>query len=211
MPYLKLPSQTPPGGWRYFQPDSRLWFNGNDQGFAEMVERISKHRKFRGFQRQSEVEVAEDVHTQLCERLGPMHCKAEKGSNWFHIKRDFSMNIDGETAIAGSKALLSFLKSGRETVPMEQAKDRAATCMSCHLNTPEAGCSSCSSLSSTTAKLLPKERRIPGLSVCAACGCGLQLKVNVPLSVVREADDGRNLSYPDYCWVTKESLQNEKA
>ena len=203
MPYLKLPRQSPPGGWRYFQPETKLWFNGDDQGFADMVERIVVHRKYRELSRSTFDEVLEDVNRQLCERLGPAHCGAQKGEAWSYIKQDFSNGINGETALAGSKALLDFILSGKKLNDEDESLSRAEVCRSCHLNTPAQGCGNCSALAQTTAKLVPENRRYSGLNVCAACGCGLQLKVNVPMEIVKSADADRGLTYPAHCWVNQ--------
>jgi hypothetical protein len=203
MPYLKLPSQTPPGGWRYFQPETQLWFDGNDQGFQDMVRRVAAHRALRNLPRANYNDAFDDVNAQLCERLGPDHCRAKPTENWSHIKRDFSANIDGETALAGSRAFLAFIKGGLQMEEIDEAARRAAICRSCHLNTPAAGCSSCSTLHTTSARILKKERLFQGLHVCAACGCGLQLKVNMPMAVIESADEGRNLKFPAHCWIEK--------
>ncbi len=203
MPYLKLPSQTPPGGWRYFQPETQLWFNGNDQGFVDMVHQVAKHRAHRGLPRANYNEAFDDVNAQLCERLGPDHCRAKPTENWSYIKRDYSANIDGETAIAGSKAFIAFIRGGFKMEDVGVAHARAEVCRTCHLNTPAAGCSSCSTLHVASARFLPKDRQFTGLHVCAACGCGLQMKVNMPMSVIESADEGRNLQFPAHCWITK--------
>lgn len=204
MPYLKMPNTTPPGGWRYFQPETRLWFNGDDQGYEDMVERIAHHRQYRKIQRQSLKETAEDVQNQICERLGPEHCR-DMPSGSFWLKNDYSAGLSASSVLAGSKAFIDFLTEGTEQVPLEQVKQRAEICRGCHLNTPLQGCGSCSTLMQMTAKILPKERRLEGLQTCAACGCGLQLKVNATMETISKADEGRNLTYPTHCWVTKES------
>lgn len=204
MPYLKMPNTTPPGGWRYFQPESRLWFDGSDQGFEDMVERIAHHRQYRKLNRQSMREVAEDVNNQLCERLGPEHCRdMPAGSFW--LKHDYAAGLTASTVLAGSQALIAMLKEGTNAVPLEQVKARAEICRGCQFNTPLQGCGSCSTIMQTTARILPSERRLSGLETCAACGCGLQLKVNATLKTIQNADEGRNLTYPAHCWVTIES------
>ena len=203
MPYLKMPNLTPPGGWRYFQPETRLWFNGDDQGAEDMFEKIASHRVYRNLPRTSLAEVKEDVHNQTCERLGPEHCRGIADGG-FYLKQNYAANMSLGTVMAGSKALMDFLVNGVDQVPLEQVKQRANTCLSCHLNTPMTGCKSCSSLGKTIAKILPGERRSSLLNACAACGCSLQLKVNATIETIKKADEGRNIAYPDHCWVKKE-------
>lgn len=168
-----------------------------------MCERVALHRGYRNLPRTDYQDVVDDVNAQMCERLGPDHCTARKGDQWMHIKKDFSNGIDGETALAGSRALLDFLKSGRQMVEDAESLRRADICRSCHLNTPAQGCGNCSSLATATARLVPENRRYSGLNVCAACGCGLQLKVNVPLDIIEASEKHRDLTYPQNCWLHK--------
>ncbi len=203
MPILKMPNLTPPGGWRYFQPETRLWFNGDDQGAEDMFDKISSHRQYRKLQRASLGEVKEDVHNQICERLGPEHCRGI-AEGTFYLKQNYATNMSLSTVMAGSKALMDFLIHGVDQVPIEQVKQRASVCLSCHLNTPMTGCKSCSSLGKTISKILPGERQSSQLNACAACGCALQLKVNSTIETIKNADSGRNITYPDHCWVKKE-------
>jgi hypothetical protein len=203
MPYLKMPNVTPPGGWRYFQPETRLWFSGDDQGFEDMLEKIASHRSFRKLARTSLIEVKEDVHKQMCERLGPEHCR-DFPDGAFYLRQNYAANMSLSTVLAGSKAIMDFLIHGVDQVPLEQVKQRAGVCLSCHLNTPMTGCGTCSSLGKTIAKILPGERQSSQLNACAACGCSLQLKVNATIETIKNADDGRDIQYPDHCWVKKE-------
>lgn len=203
MPFLKMPNLTPPGGWRYFQPETRLWFDGDDQGFEAMLETIAKHRQYRKLARQSLIEVKEDVHNQICERLGPEHCR-DISDGTFYLRHNYATNMTLSGVLAGSKALMDFAVNGVDQVPIEQVRQRANTCLSCHLNTPMTGCGTCSSLGKTIAKLIPGERRNSNLNACAACGCSLQLKVNATIEVIKNADEGRGITYPDHCWVKKE-------
>ena len=201
MPTLKLSRETPPGGWRYFQPETRLWFSGDEQGVYEMAERIVAHRRYANVPRGTIQEVMEDIHNQICERLGPAFCHQKGGGTFFHIKKDLSQNIDSQTAIAGTKAFIEFLATGRELVDRQEAFRRAEICRSCHLNTHGKGCVSCNGLNKLVKTVLKEERREPGLYICAACGCGLQAKVQVNEEVIKAADQGRDLTYPAWCWV----------
>lgn len=203
MPTLKLPRQAPPGGWRYFQPETKLWFDGSDQGVEDMCEKISSHRKYRQLVRASKAEAWEDVQAQLCERLGPEHCYAGRDEQWTPIKKDFSQNVSGEQIFAFTKVILTAAHDGKAWAPLDEVVVRADICSRCHLNTPTEGCFTCSALKVATAGLIPTQRKFPGLHVCAACGCGLELKVNVTREIIDTADEGRNLIYPKHCWLSK--------
>lgn len=203
MPTLKLPRQTPPGGWKYFQPETMLWFYGDEQGVMEMAERVAAHRRHVNVPRGTVNEAYEDIITQICERIGPDHCREKSGAPFFHIKKDLSQNIDNATAMAGSRAFLEFLSSGAQLVDKQEAFRRAEICRRCHLNTKGKGCLSCNGLNKLVQKILPGDRKEPDLHICAACGCSLQAKVQMPASVIKAADEGRDLAYPSWCWTNE--------
>lgn len=200
MAFLKFPSEQPPGGWRYFQPETQLWFYGMDQGVIDMAERVAKHRVFKGLERANADEALKDIHRQLCERLGPIYCQAETNENWRPIKQDYSQNLDGEQAISFSKAFLEFAKGGGEMVSIEEGSRRASICRTCHLNMQGSGCMSCSALAAAINLVMPSNRKFEGIHLCAACGCGLQAKVNMPDNVVIKSNEERGLVYPAWCW-----------
>lgn len=206
MAYLKLPSQTPPGGWIYFQNETRKWFSG-DQGVIALAEEIALHRQYRELPRASEDEALEDIHEQICNRLGPEHCRPNKGEDWRPIKRDFTRNLDSEQAVAFTKGFIEFVKGHGETVAEPEAQRRAEICRSCPLNMKAEGCAGCSTLYHLINAVLPSGRQLPGLDLCAACGCGLKAKVWMPFSVIEAADSGRGLVYPSNCWLSAEALK----
>jgi hypothetical protein len=201
MARLKFPSQKPPGGWKYLQPQTRLWFNGDDQGVVEMAEQIAKHRVFRKLPRATPREAMEDIHEQLCQRLGGDHCMPNDGENWNPIKKDYSNNLDGEQAVAFTKTFLSFIKEGGATAPMTEAARRSSICKACPMNIKSTGCASCSFLQGVINGVIPTSMRIEGLHVCAVCGCGLQAKVLMTKEVIAAGDAGRDLVYPPNCWI----------
>lgn len=200
MAYLKLPSQTPPGGWIYFQKETRKWFT-TDQGVEALALEVAEHRRYRGLSRASEDLALEDIQTQICERLGPEHCRPFAGENWQPLKRDLSRNLDGESALAFSRAFLEFAKGGAELVDEVELHSRAQICLDCHLNVKSEGCFGCSVLVGLVAAAIPSSRTYQELDTCAACGCALRAKVNMPMSVIRAADEGRGITYPPWCWA----------
>jgi hypothetical protein len=201
MAYLILPRQSPPGGWRYFQPETRLWFDGDDQGVYDLAERIAAHRAYKGLPRATQEEAMHDIHAQLCDRLGPEYCRAEPTEDWRPLKRDYSLGISASQVMGFSKALIEAVRGGDAFTSEEEARRRAEICLSCPLNTKPSGCTTCSVIESVTAGLIQGSRRYPDLHVCAACGCGLKLKVNVSADIIRKADEGRDINYPPNCWV----------
>lgn len=166
-----------------------------------MAEQIAKHRGFRNLPRATAREAIEDIHEQLCQRLGEGHCMPNDGEQWNPIKKDYSMNLDGEQAVAFTKTFLSFIKEGGATAPMTEAGRRSSICKACPMNIKATGCVSCSFLQGVINGVIPTSMRIEGLYVCAVCGCGLQAKVLMTKEVIAAGDAGRDLVYPPNCWI----------
>jgi hypothetical protein len=200
MAYLRIRNEAPPGGWRYFQAETRKWFDG-EQGILALAEDVAAHRKYKELARATPDEALEDIHAQVCERLGPEYCQAEKGEDWQPIKRDFTRNLSGEQAVAFTKAFLTFARKGGQFVDQRIAEARADICRHCHLNMKQDGCASCSLLNSMISGAIPTARQFDGVDVCAACGCGLKAKINMTGEVIRASEEGRDLVYPKWCWV----------
>ena len=202
MAYLRNHNQTPPGGWRYFQAETRKWFDG-DQGVNALAEEIAKHRAYKDLPRATPDQALEDIHTQICERLGPEHCRADKGEDWRPIRKDLTRNLSAEQAIAFTKSFLTFARTKGQFEDLEVARARAEVCRGCHLNMKQEGCASCSLLNSMIAGAIPTVRQFDGVDVCAACGCGLKAKINMTKEVIAAGEAGRDLVYPQWCWVPK--------
>lgn len=192
---LKIENTAPPGSWRYMQPETRLWFT-NYTTAEDTAWAIVQHRHYKQLPRATYVEALADMYHQLCERLGPAYCNGiEEGV------KDLSQNLDAEQAMAFTGAALQFVASGAKLENIEEASRRAEICRGCHLNMPVSTCVGCSALKRWVESILPNDRKFSDLGICARCGCGLKAKVNCPPDVVKASDNGRNLKYPDYCWV----------
>lgn len=194
---------SPPGGWRYFQRETSLWIESDIS--ENLVERIVEHRKQRGLERATWAEAWRDVIDQLCQRIGPSLCTdSESGKDFWHLKKDYSMNLDVGQAISFTFAALEALRQGKEAfVSKEEAQKRAEVCRRCPYNIKPEGCSSCFGLYAAIRAVVPEDRRFSGLDMCAACGCGLEAKVNVADSVISAGNEGRDLRFPDFCWQKK--------
>lgn len=203
MARMLFPSQSPPGKWVYFQKETRLWLMGEDKG--DLITQVISHRRYKSLARTTEAEVLEDIERQVCERLGPELCQAEKGEDWKPLK-DIGRNISLDQVRAFSSFALAHFKNGGELVSVEQAKARAEKCKDCQFNQQITNCGACEKVYELVEKMVPADRRFDGLSVCRICGCGLKVKVNVPIEVIRASEEGRGLQYPpaDRCWIAEE-------
>ena len=200
MAFLRNHNQTPPGGWRYFQAETKKWFDG-EQGVNALAEEVAQHRVYKQLARATADQALEDIHSQICERLGPEHCRAEKGEDWRPIKKDFTRNLSSEQAVAFTKSFITFAKTKATFEDMRIAEARADICRHCHLNMKQEGCVTCSLLNTMIAGAIPTARQFEGVDVCAACGCGLKAKINMTAEVIRAGEEGRDLTYPAWCWV----------
>lgn len=201
MARLRFKNSRPPRGFWYIQPETRLKIEGEDYG--ALMKLVMAHRQYKGLPRQAREEVQEDVERQICSRLTLAECRSE-GDN--DILRPVHENqVLSLGAVMGfTKSAFSWLASGAKVVDMAKLKKRQDTCLACPLNAPQKGCS-CSAFYKTINALVPAERRHQDLHVCAACGCGLNAKVQMPIEMVLNADDGRDIQYAIGCWVTEEA------
>ena len=200
MARLKFKNQTPPRGYKYIQPDTRLQVEG--ENYRTLMKKVLEHRTYKGLPRATMGEVEEDVERQICSRLSSNECSAEGPNDELRpVEETHTLTLGA--ALRFSAAALKWLASGAKVVPVEQMKKRQAVCIDCPLNSPIRACS-CSGFYKAINALVPPERRDPGLHVCGACLCSTTAKTQMPLEMVMNADEGRNISYPKLCWVTLE-------
>lgn len=202
MALLKRKNTQPPGGFTYYQKETRLLLKGDN--LSELIDRVIAHRKYKNLPTGDAEEVSLEIQRQICTRLGRHECSAEGiADEWVPIEH--AGPLVTLSAITGfSAAALEWIKSGGELVPIEEAQRRREICISCPLNSPVGGCK-CSAFYNLVASIVPSERQLEDLHVCHACACSLQAKVHLPMNVVRESNDGRKLDFPVYCWQLEES------
>ena len=197
MARLKFLTATPPRGWIYVQPETRLRIKGDN--LPELVGRTIQHRQQQRLQPQDRTAVQLDIERQICARLGTEWCRPE-GPDDPWVPRRENLTIGLGDIMGASKGGLEWLEGGRQLVSLDENQRRREVCAACPLNVPARGCL-CAPLYKAIAKVVPGERRFPDLHVCQACRCSLQVKCAVPAEVIVAADAGRGISYPVQCWV----------
>jgi hypothetical protein len=76
----------PPGGWRYYQPQTGFWMNGIT--FEQLLGRVDQHRKNNGIPHVSEgyATLALEVLDSICSALSPadqrLHCTDAPPAPW---------------------------------------------------------------------------------------------------------------------------------
>lgn len=192
MPYLKTLNTVPPGGWRYLQPGTNVWFR--ERSWDVIVKKITTHREYKGI---DVGDVPRDIQDQICMSLGPEHCRPYPGETWEPVE-DRTNQLSPGMVLSLSKGILSFIKSGAQWVEPSEAERRAEICRSCPFNKPAAMCS-CSAAYKVINAAVPAEKVPEGIDVCMACGCSLKAKVNLPLSVIKDSIQN-NQKFPGHCW-----------
>lgn len=188
---------TPPDGWYYVQPETQTRLE--HETLEELVQVVMRHRAWKGLLPVDHDAVQLDIERQICMAQFPGVCKAEEGEDYRPL-RDLSRSLTLEKIEAFSHAAFSFIQSGLKWVDEETANRRADVCLGCKFNRAPHACA-CTPLWQFIGRLIPTNRRRGNLHICGICGCALQAKVLMPADVIHEADAGRDLQYPGYCWA----------
>jgi hypothetical protein len=197
MALISQKNTTPPDGWRYIQAETKARME--HQTLSELVDMVVQHRRWAGLKPDDAASVQLDVERQICMAQFPGVCHPEPGEDYRPLK-NISRSLTVELVEAMSTAAFEFLKSGMRWADEATANRRADICRGCPLNFSPHACS-CAPVWAIVRALIPSDRRLPGLSICAICGCSLEAKVLMPESVIAKADEGRDLRYPGYCWA----------
>lgn len=189
---------TPPGGWRYVQPETGVQFA--TRSWQSLVSEVREHREYKGIP----VETVElDIERQICMRDTGGQCIPEPGEDYRPVA-DLTARLTTSMAVSLTKGVATFLAGGAQWVDKAEAERRAAICRGCPFNKPASLCS-CSSVYKLLDSLVPSERHLQGVSVCMACGCTLQAKANMPIEAV-QASLPPGITLPPFCWQ-KDSRQ----
>lgn len=194
-------SMIPPGGWNYRERATGHWFTADSKAF--LIRDVIAHRVYKGLPVDS---VEHDVEEQICLKLDERWCKACDEGERYEPVVDRTKGLTTEMAYAANKAIISFIKgavlallTGKSPfIAPDVAEERADICRGCPFNKPLNGCS-CQEAYKIIEKLIPEKRHQPGAHICAACGCSLQAKVNMPDDVIRDSISP-GMAFPPWCW-----------
>lgn len=189
--HLKKLTTSPPGGWRYTQPQSGLTMSSIT--FFDLLKKVGQHRTNMGYP--TETTLVEEIEDDICNSLSHEEqlrwCKTGvRGSKSIHWSMVSRFLID----------LIGWLKTGFEPVAQEEAERRAEICRTCPLNIGMHGCGSCRNKLDEVRKDLMKltTTNDVNLKACGVCGCELKTAVHVPLDVLRQGQ--KDLTFPEWCW-----------
>ena len=207
MARLRFKKTTPPGLWRYIQPDTKARIDA--ENYEALMKKVLAHRAYKNLPRASRLEIEEDVERQICSRLSLAECSPESPEEKLRPITE-SQLIGIGTVLKFSKSAMDWLASGAKVVDLEHMKRRQAVCLDCVFNRPIKSCS-CSSFYKLINKLVPENRRHPDLHTCTACLCHLSAKTQMPIDMIEQADEGRDIQYDPLCWVTQEKAEAKPA
>lgn len=187
---------TPPGGWRYMQPETQLRFTADH--YDKLRAQVLAHREYKGLPLDT---IDRDIQSQLCLSLDRHHCRPEPGEDYRPID-DKTARLTTDMVVSVNKAIgkaLGMAILGQDPfVDEAESRRRAAICRRCPFNKFASACS-CHAAYRAIEALIPAAKAQPGVSVCAVCACSLQAKINLSMDVVRESIAPGTV-FPDWCW-----------
>jgi hypothetical protein len=193
---VKDTTVSPPGGWRYIQPETGFEFTAST--LREVVKKVTAHREANGI---AIGDPSADIQDFVCAQLplGSEDCiHVIEGD--YAVKTKFTMDdvkrfIQAAVAALGSRGL----------VDQPEAERRAAICASCPLNTNVKGCWRCRGLAEWLFKLIGARTTAHGsrLNQCGVCGCAIKAKIWLPLDVAKQVSEG--YTFPSWCWLNEQS------
>lgn len=222
MAMLKNPQQQIPGGFVFFQPETR-WSPAPFSSLDSITAQLMAHRQGRPdlVQKHHWPTAREQVYAEVM-AFNIAHCQR---MNW----RDYLLGAD-ENAVpfpqrtlnplqklknvaAGAEVLIEWIESGAEAVTSELANNRAQTCSTCPEN-KSGGWESWFTVPASNAIRKTMERRKDmkletpfddKLHVCSVCLCPLALKVHLKLEqILKNLPKETKGRLPPHCWIVTE-------
>jgi hypothetical protein len=189
-------SITPPGGWRYRQPETGCEFKAATLPALGRV--VRDHRAANNLPPGSPLE---EIQAYVCAQLplGSEDCTTEADPAELAdiaLKTQFSMEDVKRFLMAAKDAL-----GQKGLVDQSEADRRAGICAGCPLNQSVGGCWTCQGLAEWIFKLIGARitAHASRLRQCGSCGCNIKAKVWLPLDVARKVSEG--YKFPSWCWI----------
>lgn len=205
MKRLKDPNITPPGGWRFKDPDTGLDYNRRYKNRDELFSHIRKYRAANRLQPLEKLQA-------IVERWICAHAAAAGACREEPKTRSVKQYIEGLTAVVRAKLASDSDRLCNQLV----AEARAATCVRCPHNKFNAKQSKLEEYTDNYVQSLVGSRRTPSddkLFSCEVCSCPLRAKVHFGQKLVEgslTAEERVLLpaglpgldGLPLYCWQT---------
>lgn len=175
---------TPPGGYRYKDADTGVFFRS--PFLADLIDVARKHRV------QNNLHVpanfAEIVEDWLCQQLPPGTCSG-KGNSFVVTLDDFRRGAESMMEIIKRRIKKATLQPNSPSpfVNSDEAERRAVACINCPYNSPFPACIGCKGLYNLIHFIVGKSTRYDGkLRVCSICKCPNASAIHVTLDIIQE-------------------------
>lgn len=179
MKQLSEPQVTPPGGWRYVDPDTGFKFRRLYRTLDELVKHVARYRAHNGLSRIPKLRMV--IEAWLCEQPG-MEGRCREVSV---VDRTLSQYLRGAKAAAQV-----WLQGDRAFVPTIVAETRAAMCVECRHNKRSNKDSALRHYTDEYVQEIVGERKTSvddKLFSCEICSCPLRPKVHISQQIVQNS------------------------
>lgn len=184
-------SLTPPGGYRYTQPETSHTMTASS--FHVLVDRVVQHRKANNLPVPFNIDDAVEMYIcherpELCEERG----KVTAGS------QPLTLGL----AVRLTKTLIA---AGKRRVEQGEADRRSEICSTCPDNVEPSGCTGCNKpMVKKAVEFIVSGNKTAydsSLKSCKHCGCFNAAQVWIPLDALQSViSEGENDNLPDHCW-----------
>lgn len=191
---MKKPTDTvvtPPGGWRYTEPQTGVRFeHTNYRAFLAMIFRHREaNRLFTGSG------WADEVMDSVCRQNPSIPC---------HDDEKPERRMDASDVRRFAISLNNFIgaDSDKRWVSQEEAERRAAICVNCPHNVVVNGCWGCKGALNWIVEMMAgrSTSRDADLQQCSKCFCTLRAKVHIDLGVLMDGQEPLE-DLPEFCWM----------
>jgi len=178
---------NPPGGWSYYQEETKTWITQGD--YLRLVSAVERHR------REHNIPIGplfeEEIEHQIASRP-ESHSMPVEVPEVLPSRRTTMDDVERFVTTA-----YKWLHSGGTFVPIDEAERRASICATCPENANVRGCSWCRHTLNAMNKHFARQTTSKDglLRACAVCGCELKVAVHIPVG-----DPEPGLAYPPHCW-----------
>lgn len=213
---LNNTTETPPGGYRYWVPETQRWIpdrqerSGNFLSLQDLLAALKKHYAANNLN--APANLADLIQHQMCANLPVgwcMHFPAEREPFEPKGPRRQTRHLTLAGVLQGTQTLISWQVAGRPKVETGEAVRRAEVCLRCPENLSVQGCSGCNNPLTALVKSFVGMQNLPqisGLGSCSVCGCALSAKIWLPLDILKSHMDEKQLSeFPEWCWLQSQT------